>query len=73
MSVTEDSVHIARLEERMKHLETDVSNIRSDIAEVLSTLSEAKGGWRTLMLLGGCASSFGAFAYWLISKFPWSS
>lgn len=34
------------------------------IDQVLDKLSEAKGGWRTLMWLGGAAGSFGAFLSW---------
>jgi predicted secreted protein len=31
------------------------------------TLSEAKGGWRTLMYVGGAAGSIGAGISWIIS------
>ena len=34
---------------------------------VLDKLSEAKGGWKTLMLLGGGASTLGAVGTWLLT------
>ena len=33
---------------------------------VLDKLSEARGGWRTLMLLGGAGATLGAALPWLI-------
>ncbi len=33
-----------------------------DVKKILSTLSEAKGGWKMVMLLGGSAGVLGAFA-----------
>jgi hypothetical protein len=33
---------------------------------VLLTLSEARGGWKTLMFVGGAASSLGAAIAWVI-------
>lgn len=64
--LTKDSVQIARLEERMATMTRDmlalteqvgVMNTRLD--SVLTTLSEAKGGWRLMMLVGGGAAAFG--------------
>lgn len=36
---------------------------------VLTVMSEARGGWRTLLLIGGASSSLGAAAGWLLSHF----
>lgn len=33
---------------------------------VLEKLSEAKGGWRTLMLLGGAGATLGAVVPWMV-------
>ena len=55
-------------DERLKSLEREMSDTRTDIKEILQTLHEAKGGYRTLMLVGGMAGAVGA----LIGKFlPW--
>lgn len=34
---------------------------------VLEQLAQARGGWRTLMLIGGAAGSLGSAITWLIS------
>ncbi len=36
---------------------------------VLEKLSEAKGGWKTLMLLGGGASTLGAGLSWIVAHY----
>lgn len=51
---------VARLEERMK----DVAEMRDDIRSILDTLAQARGGWRTLMLVGGAAGALGAAVHW---------
>lgn len=66
---------IDRLDERSKAQERDIGALQQQLArvehkldEVITTLSEAKGGWRTLMLIGGAGGVIGA----LLSKAaPW--
>jgi multidrug resistance efflux pump len=72
--ITPDSLQIARLEERMATMHRDMSTqqeqlaaLQEQVAQVLSALSEAKGGWRTLMWLGGCATALGAGVSWAIT------
>lgn len=65
--ITRDSIQIARLEERMQTLARDLESqteqmgaMRAQLEQVLTALSEARGGWRTLMLLGGAAAGAGS-------------
>lgn len=44
-----------------------VSDAKLDL--VLDKLSEAKGGWRILMLLGGAAGALGSGLTWLLSNY----
>lgn len=44
-----------------------VSDAKLDL--VLDKLSEAKGGWRVMMLLGGGASVLGSGLTWLITNY----
>lgn len=74
MSVTEDSVQIARLEERMRSMDADMKAqtealalLREQMEQVLDKLNEAKGGWRMLMWLGGGAATLGAAVSWAAS------
>ena len=71
---TQDSVQIARLEERMATMDRDMraqsiklDDMRAQLEQVLAALSEAKGGWRTLMLLGGAAASAGGLISWVLT------
>lgn len=72
--ITKDSLQIARLEERMATMDRDMraqsaklDDMRQQLEQVLAALSEAKGGWRTLMLLGGAAASAGGLISWALS------
>jgi hypothetical protein len=37
------------------------------LERVLDQLAEARGGWKTLMLIGGAAGTLGSVATWFIS------
>lgn len=50
---------------QLEALGRDVSEMKADIKAIRETLSEARGGWKTLLLVGGAAGSMGA----LIGKF----
>jgi prefoldin subunit 5 len=51
---------IAHLQEGVDKLTKDVDEIKKALADIQRTLSEAKGGWRVLMLIGGAGGAFGA-------------
>ena len=72
--ITKDSVQIARLEERIGHMNVEMANIRAELAEmdvkldrVLTAFSEARGGWRTVMLICGAAAAAGSVITWLVA------
>jgi hypothetical protein len=52
-------------DERLRTLEREMADIRDDVKSILKELHEAKGGWRTALLMAGAAGSVGA----LIGKF----
>lgn len=65
-AITRDSLQIARLEERMATMDRDmkaqtlqINEMSKQLALVLDTLTEARGGWRTLMWLGSAAAVAG--------------
>lgn len=46
----------------------DIDEMKVDLKEIKDILSQAKGGWKTLMLVAGISGSVGA----LVGKvFPW--
>ena len=53
---------LAVLESEMRDVRGDVKEIAADMKIIRDTLSQAKGGWRTLMLVAGAAGASGALA-----------
>lgn len=51
---------IGRHDEAIETLKNEVSALRTDIAEIKSILASARGGWRTLLAVGGIAGAVGA-------------
>lgn len=50
---------------RLVALEDDMTELKSDVKLILQELHTAKGGWKTLMLVGGMAGAVGA----IVGKF----
>ena len=65
--------HIESLQEQVKHLHNDMEKVMVQLAEIQATLSEAKGGWKTLMWVAGFSAAMGGIfvkvASWL-NVFP---
>ena len=49
---------------RLKALESGMTEMRGDVKEILSTLNQAKGGWRTLMMVSGVSGTVGGVLVW---------
>lgn len=63
--MTTPEIDIAVLKTEVAFLKDHIAEIRSDTREIKETLTQAKGGWKTLMLVAGVASTIGA----LLAKF----
>lgn len=75
--LTEARINIARLQEQVTHLSESMEALKetnqqqsAKLDQVLLTLSEARGGWKTLMAVGGAASLVTGLIGWLISHMP---
>lgn len=71
--LTEARINIGRLQTEVAHLTQGMEDLQESnkqltakLDQVLLALSEAKGGWKTLMLVGGAASTLGAFGAWAL-------
>lgn len=66
---------IEALERDVKRMREEMHEMRKEFSEQLTqinvTLSEARGGWRTLMLVGGVSATIGAAAFKVASLFQW--
>ncbi|MES2350180.1 MAG: hypothetical protein V4641_21640 [Pseudomonadota bacterium] len=70
----ENARALAVLETEMRHMKAAMedlkfSNQRQDtkLDTVLQTMHEARGSWRTLLLMGGAAGSLGGLVTWIFS------
>ena len=51
---------IKHLQDDMDKLVADMDEIKKSLATINATLSEAKGGWRVLMMVAGASGTIGA-------------
>lgn len=53
----------------IKALQSDMSEMKGDVKTILAMLNQAKGGWKTLLLVAGVAGAAGALAAKLFPVF----
>lgn len=77
-ALTEAQVAIGILEAKVEHLTKLADELKAsnkDLADkmdkVLVTLSEARGGWRMLMLMGGGAATLGGALSYVLTHIRW--
>lgn len=69
IDITRLEVQVAHLSASTARLEESNQQLTEKLDQVLLTLSEARGGWKTLMVVGGAASALGAIIAWLVQHF----
>lgn len=61
---------IGRHDAQIETLQADMAEMKKDVHEIKLMLAEAKGGWKTLMAVGGFAAVVGSiftkFVEWLL-------
>ncbi len=57
---------LAVLEERSERDRKDIEQMTKDIRHIRTTLAEARGGWKTLVMVAGFAGAVGAGLSWLV-------
>ena len=75
MTIDQDNaVRLAVLENEMSHMKAtfarlEDSNARAEakLDAVLSTMSEARGSWKTLLTFGGAAGTIGGAITWALA------
>ena len=60
------SADIRHLQSDMDKMTKDMEEIKDAIREISKTLSEAKGGWKLLLVVGGIGASVATFVTWAI-------
>lgn len=59
-------VEIKHLQDDMDKMVKEMAEIKKSLAIIESTLSEAKGGWKTLLMVGGAAATIGGGISWVL-------
>lgn len=59
---------IEALNREVKHLHEDMGRVMQQLSEIQQTLSEAKGGWKTLMWVAGFSAAVGGL---IVKGFSW--
>ena len=59
---------VANVKDDVADLKKDVASVRKDVMEIKDILTQAKGGWRVLIVIGGLAGSMTTAVLWLIGK-----
>lgn len=62
---------IRHLQEDMDKLVESMAAMQKSLAEINTTLSEAKGGWKVLMMIGGAGGALGAVVTQVFHSAPW--
>jgi hypothetical protein len=57
---------IKHIQADMDKMTKDMEEIKDAIREISKTLSEAKGGWKLLLVVGGIGASVATFVTWVI-------
>ena len=57
---------IRHLQTDMDKMTKDMEEIKDAIREISKTLSEAKGGWKLLLVVGGIGASVATLVTWFI-------
>jgi len=64
------AANIKHLQDDMDKLVNDVNDIKAALLEIQKTLSEAKGGWKMLMMFGGAGGAAGAIVTQIVHSLP---
>ena len=61
---------IDALNDRVDQLQHDLRTVMAQLSSIQHTLSEAKGGWKTLMFISGMSAAAGGLIVKLITWLP---
>jgi hypothetical protein len=64
---TKDSIQIARLEAQFTFMRETLVKMDERLELMERQLAEARGGWRTLMWLGGSVAALSSAVTWAVS------
>ena len=60
---------LAKAEARIEIMQQEITALRGDVRMLLNFISEARGGWKMLIISAAVAGSVGSALTWLIAHF----
>ena len=66
-ALTEAQIEIAVLKSQVEGMASKLDKVERTLEEVKNLLTEARGGWKMMMMLGGAASVFGGLLTYLFT------
>ena len=60
---------LAKAEARIEITQQEITSLRGDVRLLLNFISEAKGGWKMLVISSAVAGAVGSGLTWLIGHF----
>lgn len=57
---------IEELQRDVKHLSEEMARMNAKLSEMHDILAQARGGWKTLVLVGGAIAALGGILYRLV-------
>lgn len=67
MSDPIDPRDYGRLETKVEQLVKDMEEMKANVQAMRDLMEQSKGGWKTLVFLGGLASACGAAITWVLT------
>ena len=64
---TENIRELGRLTGKVDGMESRLDKIEPKIDAMYNAITQAQGGWKTLLAVGGAAAGVGSFVTWLLS------
>lgn len=65
-----DDRAFGRLEAEVETLQREVGELRKDVKRLVACVNQAKGGWKTVVLVAGVAGTLGAAATKILGLIP---
>lgn len=56
---------IKHIQDDLDKIALEMAEVRKALAQINTTLSEAKGGWKVLMMIGGAGGAVGSVITWI--------
>lgn len=58
---------IKYIQDDLDAIAAEMKEVRIALSEINNTLSEARGGWKILMMIGGAGGAVGSFITWVVA------